>query len=69
MGLKNSGGFSYITNINYICTLLRGEVLCQLATLFIEVGSTTTTHLNHIILGLGTYFFPINVLSKQKRVM
>ena len=29
----------------------------------------TTAHLSRIVLGLGTYFFPVNALSKQKRAM
>ena len=29
----------------------------------------TTTHLNPIILGLGTYFPPVNAFSKQKHAM
>ena len=49
--------------------LLRGEALRQLDTLFVEVGCTTTAHLNHIILGLGAYLFLINVFPKQKRLM
>ena len=43
-------------DIKYICTLLRGEALRQLGTFYIEVGSTTISYLNRIILGLGTNF-------------
>ena len=46
-----------IAKIHYMCTMLRGEALFQLDTLYVEFGSTTTTHLNRIILGYGTYFF------------
>ena len=49
--------------------LLRGEALHQLDMLYAEVGSTTTDHLNLIILGLGTYVPPFDALSKQKREM
>ena len=31
--------------------------------------STTSEHLKSIILGLGTYFHPVNALSEQKRMM
>ena len=55
--------------IKYLCTLLCGETLHQFDTLCDQVGSTTTTHLNRIILGLGTYFFLVNALSRQKRAM
>ena len=37
--------------------------------LSVEVGGTTTTHLNHIFLGLGTHFFRINALSNKNRAM
>ena len=33
------------------------------------MGSTSRTHLSRIVFGLGTYFFPFNTLSKQKRTM
>ena len=55
--------------IQYLRTLLRGEALRQLNTLCAQVGSTSKTHLNRIILGLGMYFTPINELSKQKRTI
>ena len=29
----------------------------------------TIAHLNHIILGLGIYFYPVNTLSNKKRAM
>ena len=52
------------SKLQYICTLLRGEALRQFYTLCYQVGSTTTTHLRQVILGLDTYLFPINVLPK-----
>ena len=33
------------------------------------MGSATKANLNHIILGLGTFFSPVNILSKQNHVM
>ena len=69
MTLKASGTLTASAKIQYIHTLLRGEALHQLDTLPVEVGIMIKTNLNHIILGLGTYFFPINALSKQKRAM
>ena len=41
----------------------------SLTLFFAEVGSTTSENLKSIILGLGMYFPPVNVLSKQKRAM
>ena len=52
-------------NIQYICTLLHGESLFQIDTLCVKVGSTTTTHLNCIILGLGMYF-PLLIYCHRK---
>ena len=69
MMLEASGGLSDSAKIQYLSTLLRGEALRQLDMLSIEVGSTITTHFNSIILGLSTYYFPINALSEQKRVV
>ena len=50
-------------------TISCGEALQQLDTLCANMGSTSTTHLNHIILVLGMYFPPCNELSKQKCAM
>ena len=43
--------------IPYLLTLVRGETLSLLDIFSAEVGSTTSDHLNRIILDLGTYFF------------
>ena len=53
MTLWASGILAGSANIQYLITLLRGDVLRQLVTLSIEVGSTTIAHLNCIVLGLG----------------
>ena len=55
--------------ILYLRTLVHGAVLHQFDMLFDELGSTTSENLKSIILGLVTYFFPVNALSKQKCVM
>ena len=44
-------------NIKSICMLLYVEALHQLGTLSVELVCTTMTHVNRIILVLGTYFF------------
>ena len=56
-------------NIQYICTILCGEALHQIDTLYTEVESATSEHLKYIILGLGTHFYPVNTLSKQKHTI
>ena len=67
--LKALGTLADSANIQYLHMLLCGEVLRQLDTFSVELGSTTTTYLNQITLGLGTYFPTIDTLSKQKRAM
>ena len=57
------------TKIQYLHTLLCGEAIRHFGTLCDQVGSTPIAHLNRFILGIGTYFPPVNELSKQKRSM
>ena len=49
--------------------LVCDKALHQLDTLSDEVVSTISEHFKTIILVLGTYFFPVNELSKQNRTM
>ena len=51
--------------IPYLLKLVRGEQLSQLDILSAVVGSTTSEHLNRIILDLGTYFFLIMQCKKS----
>ena len=69
MTLKASGVLAPSENIQYLCTLLHGESLHQIDTLCAKVESTDIKNYNRIILGLGTYFYPINTLSNQKHAM
>ena len=55
--------------IQYLCMIVHGEALNKLDMLSVGVGIATTEHLNLIILGLGTYFFTVIAMSKQKCVM
>ena len=57
MTLEDSGALAASAKMQYIFTLLHGGALRQLDILSVEVGNTTTTHLNRIILILYTYFF------------
>ena len=34
-----------------------------------QLGSTTMAYLNQVVLGLSTYFFPVDALSEQKKEM
>ena len=49
--------------------MLHGESLSNFDTLCAQIGHTTSAHLKQILLGLGTYLFPIKTLSKQNRAM
>ena len=69
MTLGDSGSLAANAKIQYLRTLLRGESVHILDNVFVTVGSATTKKLNRNILGLGTYFFPINVVSEKKRAM
>ena len=65
MTLEASVTFVASTNIQYLHTLLREEALHQFDKFVSEVGSTTSETLKSIILGWGTYCFPVNSLLKK----
>ena len=67
--LEASGTIKYGANIQYLHIMVRGEVLRQFVVLSAEVESASPETLMSINLGLGTYFFPIIEISKQKRAM
>ena len=69
MTLEESGTLTADAKIHYICTMIHGKALCQIDMLSNEVVSTTSKNLKFIILGLDTYYFLLNALSKQKFVM
>ena len=62
--INDIGATTAADKIQYLHTLLSGESLHEFETLLGQTGCTTKRNLNHIIFGLGTYLFPINVLSK-----
>ena len=53
----------------YLCTLVYGEALHQFYLLSDYVESTENLTAEYIIKGLALYFPPVNLISKQKRVM
>ena len=65
MTLEASGTLQTVSNIQYLCTLVRRESLHQSDTLSSDVEHSTPLTLEAIIFGLGIYFFPVNALSKQ----
>ena len=69
MTLKDLVMIAASINLHYLCKILRGEELRQFDTSCDQVGIKNITYLKHIILGLGRYVSPVNVLSKQNRAM
>ena len=69
MTLKASGMLKSGVNIQYLYMMVREEALCQFDKLSDEIGISTPENLMSIILGLVTYFYHVNALSKQKCVM
>ena len=67
--LKASGTLTSSAKIQYLRTMVYDKSLSHLYMLSADLEITTSEHSKFIILGLGTYFFPINSLSRQKRVM
>ena len=62
--LDTSGTLAENVKLQYLHTLICVEALRQFDNLCAQVVSITIVHLNQVILGLGTYFFPVNALSK-----
>ena len=54
MMIEAPGGFVANTKLQHLRTVLCGETLHALGTLCIKIESTTITHLNQVIFGLGT---------------
>ena len=69
MTLKAPGMLETSAKVQYLCTLVRGEVLCQFETLYDDTESTTPLTVEVIILVLGLYYIPINFLSKKNHTM
>ena len=69
MTIEALGAMFAAMKIQYLRMLLRGKALREFETLSGQIGHITNASLNHIILGLGTYLFPVNALSKQKCAM
>ena len=55
--------------VQYLRTLVGGEVLCQFDSLSSDLEITYPLMVEYVIKGLSLYFSPVNLLSKQKRAM
>ena len=55
--------------LQYLFTLVRGELLHQFDSLYDDVEGTNPLTVENLIFELAEYFLPVNLLSKQKRAM
>ena len=69
MNIAASGTLETAAKVQYLHTLLRGEALRKFDLMSADVESTNPLTVEAIILGLGTCFFTVNLLSNQKRAM
>ena len=67
MTLVESGMLEVGAKYQYLGNLVRVEALRQFDSLSSDVEGTETLNVDYIIRGLSQYFFPVNLLSKQKR--
>ena len=62
--IKASGIITAGEKIQFLHNLLRGEYLGEFKTLCGYIGDSNKTHLNQILLGLGTFF--LSMYGKRK---
>ena len=67
MTLGASGTIKANVKLQYLRTLLCGEALPQFDILCDQVRIMIMAHFNQVIFGLGTYFYPVNSLSKKTK--
>ena len=67
--VDGTGTVTVAGKINYLCKILCGETLQEFKKLTSYNSGVKNARLKHIQEGLLGYFFPINSLSKKKRVM
>ena len=69
MTLAASGMLEAGAKVQYLHTLVHGEVLCHFDSFSADMESTNPLTVENIVKGLVLYFFSENSLSKLKRVM
>ena len=69
MNILGSGLLATGAKNKYLCTIVCGEALRQFDSLCADVEGSNPLTVETIILGLASYFFPVNSLLKQKRAM
>ena len=68
MTLAVSGTLRKDAKVQYLCTIVRGEVL-HFDSLSTDAESTNILTVDTSILGLALYFSPVHFILKQKRAM
>ena len=69
MTLAASGMLEAGAKYQYLCTIVREEVLFQFDLLSADVEVTENLNVDYIIRGLSQYFPHVNSMSKQNRAM
>ena len=69
MTLEASGILEPAVKAQYLRTLVQEGELCQFDLICADVESANPLTAEAIILGLGSYFPPINLILMQKRAM
>ena len=69
MPLATSGNLTTGAKVIYLHTLVRGESLFQFDSLPADTGGANPLNVETVILGLGSHFFPVNSLPKQKHAI
>ena len=62
--LEVSGTLAANSKIQNLHTILHSKVLQKFDTLCFQIDSKAVIHLDKVLLYLGTYFYPVNALSK-----
>ena len=69
MTLAATGKLEMDANIQYLFTLVRGEVLRHFYLFFNDVENTETLNVDYYMKGLALYLPTVNFISKQKRAI
>ena len=70
MNLAAMGALETKVKVQYLCMLVRGEALYQFDLLSADMKNTETPlDVDHLVKVLVWHFYPVNSLSKKKRVM
>ena len=70
MTIAFTGNLDTDAKVQYICTLVRGKPLRKFDLFSYDVENAyISLTVDYLLKGLAWYFFPVNLLTKQKRAM